>query len=63
MDFRGFNLAVAVVFTRTGYFLALQNLGSKSISTGATFVRPCSVEICEWLESHYDLLLLLWGSI
>ena len=44
--------AIAVVFTRTGYFLALQNLGSKSISTSAIFLRPCSVEIYEWLESH-----------
>ena len=55
--------AIAVVFTRTGYFLALQNLGLKSISTSAIFVRPCSIEICEWLESHYDLLLLLCRSI
>ena len=39
-------------FHRTGYFLALQNPGSKSISTSAIFLRPCSVEIYEWLESH-----------
>ena len=38
---------IAVVFTRTGYFLALQNLGSKSVSTSAISLKRCSVEMYE----------------
>ena len=47
--------AIAVVFTRTGYFLALRNLGSKSICTSAIFPRPFSVEIGKWIEAFDDL--------
>ena len=57
MDFRGLNSTEKTPPSRPfspilpGYFLALQNLGSKFISTRAIFLRPCSVETCEWLGS------------
>ena len=50
--FNSEDAAITAVFTRTGYFLALPNLGSKSISTSVIFLGLCSVEICEWLQSY-----------
>ena len=51
-------------FHPTGYFLALQNIGSKSIFTIAIFLRPCSRRNM-WMgkESFDNLLQLLCGSI
>ena len=54
LDFGGVNSAEKTppspgVFTRTGYFLALQSLGLISICTRPIFPRPCSAEIRE----HY----------
>ena len=47
---RGFHLFW--IFPRPAEFFV------KSISTGAIFLRPCSEEICEWVESHSTMY---WG--